>query len=68
MEGKRGVFALPGNGSGTNRLGGWLNILAEAATGIDLMGNTVGGPSVNICLLPSRGRLAQGHVIYVLKN
>lgn len=43
MEGKRGVFALPGNGSGTNRLGGWLNVLAEAATGIDLMGNTVGG-------------------------
>lgn len=43
MEGKRGVFARPGNGSGTNRLGGWLNVRAEAATGIDLMGNTVGG-------------------------
>lgn len=42
MEGQRALFALPGNGSGTNSLGGWLNALAGAATGIDLMGNTEG--------------------------
>lgn len=42
MEGKRALFALPGNGSGTNSLGGWLEVLAVAATGIDLMGNTEG--------------------------
>lgn len=42
MEGKRALFALPGNGSGTNSLGGWLEVLAVAATGIDLMGSTEG--------------------------
>lgn len=42
MEGKRAQFALPGNGSGTNSLGGWLKVLAVAATGIDLMGNAEG--------------------------
>lgn len=39
---ERALFALPGNGSGTNSLGGWLKVLAVAATGIDLMGNTEG--------------------------
>lgn len=42
MEGKRALFALPGNGSGTNSLGGWLKVLAVAATGIDLTGSAEG--------------------------
>lgn len=60
MEGKRGVFALPGNGSGTNRLGGWLNVLAEAATGIDLMGNTVGGAKCQYLFTSESGKVGAG--------
>lgn len=54
MEGKRAQFALPGNGSGTNSLGGWLKVLAAAATGIDLMGNTEGSKCQYLFISASR--------------
>lgn len=68
MEGKRGLFALPGNGSGTNRLGGWLKVLEAAATGIDLMGNMEGSKCQYLFIsatIQNRGRLVQEHVTYV---
>lgn len=71
MEGKRGLFALPGNGSGTNRLDGMAEPTGSSSSSSDrnrLDGEHGGGPSVNICLLPGRGRWTQGRVIYPLKN
>lgn len=68
MEGKRGLFALPGNGSGTNRLGGWLKVLAAAATRIDLMGSTEGSKCQYLFIsatIQCWGRLVQEHVTYV---